>query len=291
LKDGFTFEIYLILHSKKLFPGQDEEDKWREIYLLLFPFAESIPGPCKPTAQVKPTDLREAYLAVVCESDGSYILEPSFTKYDTSFEEFCNARLEEEFRRQAGALVSRTVRPLETQLLDQVSNIVYDSQKAITANYPELQNRSFQDYNISQDRNTPFPALQSGMEDIFLATRDHQATTESGVNDLADYQTEPLGQVDIDSLLGFEVPSNTTQQLTNGVCTSDSMLASNSACSSIGICTCHSVIDGQPNTPQSSQIAESTCLTKDPSLASVLQSMTKSLLALEKRLQAIESPT
>lgn len=46
LKDGFTFETYDILHNKKKsFPGQDEEDKWREIYFLLFPSAGSIPEP------------------------------------------------------------------------------------------------------------------------------------------------------------------------------------------------------------------------------------------------------
>jgi hypothetical protein len=52
LKDGFTFEIYRILHNKKKsFTGQNEEDKWREIYQLLFPFAESVPGSRKSPAQ------------------------------------------------------------------------------------------------------------------------------------------------------------------------------------------------------------------------------------------------
>ena len=48
LQDGFTIETFLVLRNKKkLFPGQDEEDKWREIYQLLFPDATVIPGPCK----------------------------------------------------------------------------------------------------------------------------------------------------------------------------------------------------------------------------------------------------
>lgn len=47
LQDGFTVETFLIIQrKKKAFPGQNEEDKWREIYQLLFPDAE-MPSPCK----------------------------------------------------------------------------------------------------------------------------------------------------------------------------------------------------------------------------------------------------
>ena len=46
LIDGFTFEIYERLHNKKKqFLGQSEEDRWREIYELLFPSVESVPNP------------------------------------------------------------------------------------------------------------------------------------------------------------------------------------------------------------------------------------------------------
>lgn len=48
LRDGFTIEIFLFLRNKKKsFPNQGEEDKWREIYQLLFPDAIAMPWPCK----------------------------------------------------------------------------------------------------------------------------------------------------------------------------------------------------------------------------------------------------
>ncbi|PVH72131.1 hypothetical protein DL98DRAFT_433827 [Cadophora sp. DSE1049] len=47
-KDGFTSDVKLVLLSKKKsFPNQDEQDKWREIYQLLFPLADTATHPCK----------------------------------------------------------------------------------------------------------------------------------------------------------------------------------------------------------------------------------------------------
>jgi hypothetical protein len=46
-RDGFSSEVWRVLHSKKkAYPGQTEEHKWMEIYKLLFPFADSISSSC-----------------------------------------------------------------------------------------------------------------------------------------------------------------------------------------------------------------------------------------------------
>ena len=48
LKDGFTVPVYNKLHNKKkAFPGQTQDDKWKEIYELLFPEEGNIRKPGK----------------------------------------------------------------------------------------------------------------------------------------------------------------------------------------------------------------------------------------------------
>ena len=47
LRDGFTGESHALLHrKKKAFPGQNDEEKWKEIFQLLFP-NRPVPSPCK----------------------------------------------------------------------------------------------------------------------------------------------------------------------------------------------------------------------------------------------------
>jgi hypothetical protein len=46
--EGITPAIYQILKSrKKLTRGQSEEERWGDIYMVLFPTANEIPNPCK----------------------------------------------------------------------------------------------------------------------------------------------------------------------------------------------------------------------------------------------------
>lgn len=46
--EGITPEIERKLKSrKKAYLGQTEEDRWRDMYTLLFP-GEDVPSPCKP---------------------------------------------------------------------------------------------------------------------------------------------------------------------------------------------------------------------------------------------------
>lgn len=235
---------------------------------------------------------RETDLAVVYESDSSYLVEPSPAKETISLEEFSSFALPEEFRRRATALVASAVRPLETKLLDQVSSMAQDSQRAITAKYQQLRSTSFQDYNMVQGLTIPSSPLQSGFGDLFSTMPALQTTTESGINNLVDCGMEQSDQVDFDSFLDLWGAPNAIHQLASGPCPSDSGFASNLSCSCIGTCTCHTVMDRQSSTPsQSGQIAEASSLTKDSKIISLLQSMTRSILALEKRLQVAETPT
>lgn len=46
-KDGFTSDVKLaLLSKKKAYPNQDEQDKWKEIYQLLFPLADTVTNTC-----------------------------------------------------------------------------------------------------------------------------------------------------------------------------------------------------------------------------------------------------
>jgi hypothetical protein len=209
-----------------------------------------------------------------------------------SFEEFGNLALPEEFRRRAAALVESAVRSLETQLFDQVSSMVHDSQKAIAAKYQQSQTTSFQDYNILQDLTSFASPLPSGSGDLFSKNPALQTTTESGINNLGECRSEPSCQFDFDSIPDLWSLPNATHQSTNGPYSSDSGFATNLSCSCIGICACRTVINRQSSTPsQSGQIVEGSSLTKDSNVMSLLQSMTRSILALEKRLQVAESLT
>jgi hypothetical protein len=44
-----------LLSRKKLYPGQTEDERWQQIYQLLFP-NEIVPSPCKSTVFMDPCD-------------------------------------------------------------------------------------------------------------------------------------------------------------------------------------------------------------------------------------------
>jgi hypothetical protein len=287
LNDGFTFETWLILHNKKKsFQGQDEEDRWREIYLVLFPLSNSIPELCiYPIPPLLNGRNKETNWTAVSEVDSKYIGAPSVLKENISLEEFGNIALPQEFRERAAALVNDTMRPLEMQLFDQVPNIIQDSQEVITEKYQQLLNT---DFSMTHDLFIT-SSSSSGAGDSLPTISGAQNTKESTNNLLNGHWTlsDTFGP---DPFADLWISPNANQQLANGHRSPDSGFISSVSCSCIGVCICQGMTDRQPRTPQFSRPGENPSQTKvSKDILSFLQSIKGSISAIEKSLQVPDS--
>ncbi|KAG4441018.1 hypothetical protein IFR05_003473 [Cadophora sp. M221] len=169
-KDGFTSDIKLVLLSKKKsFPNQDEGDKWKEIYQLLFPLTDTTMSPFPQ--QKAPRD------------------PENWPPQDNiTLDQFSSLALPEEFRRRAVSLIAEAVRPLQDQLAKQVSSLVHDSQEAINAKYQQMiQTSSLFNANPMDDPAEPYLNQVVGL-DSFPVVPELYMTTEHNHMEINDYQ-------------------------------------------------------------------------------------------------------
>jgi len=196
-----------------------------------------------------------------------------------------NLAVLEEFKQRATSLVAIAIKPLEARLLDQVSSLIRDSQEAISAKSKGVQNESLQG-DISVENRMSSSSTTAKCGDILLTTPT-QELTESGLGGQMDFQLDQSGQLDFDSLFNnWDSSPNVTNQTTIGRPAFEFPLGSNPLCSCMGACTCQMLLDRHSSTPsQTGYSTEALPFNKAADVMNLLQNMSKSIQALEKRLQ------
>ncbi|KAH6719725.1 hypothetical protein BKA61DRAFT_707599 [Leptodontidium sp. MPI-SDFR-AT-0119] len=275
-KDGFTSDIKLVLLSKKKSsPNQDKEDKWKEIYLLLFPLTDTAMSPFS-------------------QSKSSRDPENQPSQENITLEEFGSLELPEEFRRRAVSLIAEAVRPLQDQLAKQVSSIVHDSQEAINARYQQMiKTSSLFNATPMDDPAKPYRNQTAELES-FPVVPELYMTTEHNYMEINDYQLtsacDNAFDLSLDSWTSLgqdEVP-----KLMYEASYSPLGFPSNLSClCKCTPCICQPTKGSQLDTRESSKSSDdaSGSLETGPNIMSLLQGMQRSIETLEKKLSAVQS--
>lgn len=260
-KDGFSSEVWRVLHSKKKsYAGQTEEDKWIEIYQLLFPFAKSIPSPCKsyPLQRNTWTEFQ-----AVCESSDLHQTLSSKNDF-TSFDEIGCMALPEDYRRRISTQVKSTVQAFETQLFEQVSSIARESGEHMAANRPEFQDANYPDFFVMTDLQSTLADPAYGMQDVYSPSGDRTPRMQDSFSSI------PSDQFDFGFLPHFwNSPNEKHPPTTNPPITPS---------------------PSHSGGPPAENILPST-LSKDTDVMKLLETIRKNMLALEKRIQGSDSLT
>lgn len=157
--EGVTVDIEKRLRSrKKTAPGQSEEDRWREIYTLLFP-DEAVPVPCRsiiilthmspllPKAPKVRRDTRNT--ALTRSTDFDPVCEESAPSPDTreleDYEEYSRQELPRLVRSSLESVVNEQTQPLEEHLRSQLLTIIQDCQDKMFSAYRSKRARSSED--------------------------------------------------------------------------------------------------------------------------------------------------
>ncbi|KAG9233783.1 putative resistance to glucose repression protein 1 [Amylocarpus encephaloides] len=141
--EGITADIERKLRSrKKSHPNQMDEDRWKEIYKLLFPGAE-VPSPYfEPVQEEGPgsPDSREL----------------------SNYENYIRRELPRLVRSNIESVVRRETQPLEAALIGNLISIIQDCQDRVFRSYRETQ-------GISHQISTPLPATMPPTEALWAS--------------------------------------------------------------------------------------------------------------------------
>jgi len=155
--EGLTVEAERKIRiRKKLHPGQTEEDRWREIYKLLFP-TEEIPSPCKSIPIFKPgtgdniVDF-EPVQEDVSNSSDSRELE--------NYERYIRRELPGLVREHIEALFRQETRPIETSLIGNLVNTMRESQERLFETYRARMSDDLEAQMLSPAPMNSFPDLE-----------------------------------------------------------------------------------------------------------------------------------
>jgi hypothetical protein len=188
---------------------------------------------------------------------------------------------QEGFRRRATALVADTVSPLEIHLSDHVTRLARESEEAMSNGFQRSRNNALPDYTMEISPSIP-TTISSYTSDFFSRS---QIDLESSWMDW----THPSTNADFDALIGItnNIRGEAGNALQPSVHSSSSVLghSSNDSCSCIGECNCQTRSRSQmglSGTQPQPQMDIS--LPKDEVIMNILQSLSRSMLALEKRL-------
>jgi hypothetical protein len=274
------------LHTKqKSHPGQTDEDRWREIYARLFPFAESVPGPCELPLRRPDASNKNLTFSIVDDHDTATDIGPPSVSDGISLGEIGDMAVLERFQQQATTWVNNAIKPLETRLLDQLTSLIRGSQDTISSKSQEPQETHFQRHTDLDSSMNSF-STSAKSRDNLSATPTNQNTTDSNMGGLNDFPLDQSSQFDLDSFINtWDSSLSATNPMITGPSSFDSPFGRNLSCSCVGTCTCR-MTDHQASTPfRTDQIGEGVSLTKDPDVMNLLRNMSRSIQALEKRLQ------
>jgi hypothetical protein len=150
--DGITNEIVEKLRSKKkAHRDQSEEDRWKEIYQILFP-GEMVPSPCKlyeariilqhhlemhifKSLNCHKIQLVKANTNLVFEEIQEDVIQSPDSQELTDYEEYCRRELPRVFRASLEEVVTNSTQPLEEQLRSQLMDLIRDAQDRVFASY------------------------------------------------------------------------------------------------------------------------------------------------------------
>ncbi|KAL2074662.1 hypothetical protein VTL71DRAFT_8441 [Oculimacula yallundae] len=272
-KHGFTSDIKLVLLSKKrTFPNQEEKDKWKEIYELLFPCTDKVASSfCKESVSGPPAK--------------------SSSQEELSLKDFSSLALPEEFSRRAEILIADAVTSLQGQLAQQVSSIVHDSQETINAKYQQMTqiSRSFDFY--SNDN----PVKLWNPQEATLDESGLCLTTEDLLTGMNEHQPTPMSddtfELSLDSWVTLgrdELP-----QLPYGTTPSESINHKNFSCYCKGnTCYCQPTKvshKAMPRESSTSTVDSLGSIDSSSDIMCLLQGMQRSIATLEKKLSAAET--
>jgi hypothetical protein len=114
-REGCSPEQLKLLKSKKNVSGKAEIERWRTIYLILFPHATQVPSPCKNHQKFQPHSISNG--CIVCETRGNCcrrVLE--------EFKEFVIAELPKKIDQDIGAHFTIRIGRTKSRLKDIVCN-------------------------------------------------------------------------------------------------------------------------------------------------------------------------
>jgi hypothetical protein len=151
-QDGITNEIVEKLRSKKKsHRDQSEEDRWKEIYQILFP-GEMVPSPCKSCDHhIVLLDSLEMYIfrplnhqkywkqkltqILVFEEIQEDIIQTPDSQELADYEQYCRRELPRVFRASLEEIVNNNTQPLEEQLRSQLMDLIRDAQDQVFSGY------------------------------------------------------------------------------------------------------------------------------------------------------------
>lgn len=139
LEDGFNIQTFLLLHSKrKTSRRQTEEERWKEIFKLLFP---DEPVPMAPCEFFFLTTM-EACLDTDSCQDVTFVeigdFQPAMASEledQEKFDAYQQREVPIEFARRATVEVLKSSVPITRQLISQVPGMIRDSQDAVRRTY------------------------------------------------------------------------------------------------------------------------------------------------------------
>jgi hypothetical protein len=275
----------IIQRKKKSFPGQTEEDKWKEIYQLLFPDAE-VPSPCKSI----PSKLEFTFSERLILSDYANEYEQTFESYGTQattpLERQYAASLSDEFRSRAMTLVADAIRPLETQLSHHVSTLMEDSRRAISMQYLPLNGPSPGTYNMSGSSPDMSSSLLSSPQSLNFS-QDVEAPSQITVpRSGREHPPFPQWDFDFEAFLEPDGISNTLPQNSTRTTSPDSGFASNRSCSCNGICNCQELFEHRLPAAVSSTPSHDIVSLTNESIINLLQNLSRDVSELKQNLNS-----
>ncbi|RFU30294.1 hypothetical protein B7463_g6041, partial [Scytalidium lignicola] len=230
----------------------------------------------KPDPPMPDNTLKNCQKFPSIKPDYSCSVEQSSTNNPILLDELRSAALQEEIKRRATALISSAIEPLQAQLLDEALNMIQDSQKAVADEFKNSGSASFISCDIGQESLYSLGNL-SPPRDSTLS-----AITSDWDNQIVDL-LKSTEYSSLDWFANFWDPSMPIGLSTSDI--SSTRLSNGSSCSCVGSCICFTVASQQPRTPPLSQIADSASSSQDSSVLNLLQSLTRSVLALEERMK------
>jgi hypothetical protein len=174
-------------------------------------------------------------------------------------------------------------------LFEQFPEILSQSHQATQATYQQLlQNSSGGHVNFDHAHATTI-SIQANGTDLFSTISNNDACESIEGMDMTNEQFLASYTTDINPLLAHWGSTTTSQGIPSN---SEGAFRAKSACTCINFCTCPVPRNNQLQSPAPSTdlavISES--LDKDSKLMGILQSMNKSIIALERKLESRNSP-
>ena len=213
------------------------------------------------------------------------------SKEQLSLEDFSSIALPAEFEKRATAAVVASVKPLETQLFEQFPSMIQESQDTITTRYQQLQDDSFLDMDLTHVNPTPFSSLADGT-DFFSTTADIEAFSNMDALNMISNEFQAPYHSNSDPSFARWDPQAATYQAADRSTSSEVGFPTNLSGTCIDFCTYQIPQNNQLRTPSPSthMTAGLSSPDKDSKIMDMLQSMNKSILALERKLEHRGSP-